>query len=422
MNSSEYEEKARGLLFDGRPDEALSLFGEGLKKFPEDPELLMGRGMTLLALKKFILAIPLFNELLDKHPERTDAYQGLAEAYLSLGKMENAIKAVRKACGPEEKDADFLHGLGHMLYSHRLFEEAEQCYRRAIEEDRAHGHAWIGLASSLHRRGLIDEAISELSEAVYDRLPGFWEAYSYLGCLLFDAGRDEEANTLLKKIPLDELRDPTAVKRLLSFLDIEKYPERGKVLEEIAERAGIALGIEKTPEKEPEDNYKEDFDGPAIPKLVDQFWQSDPTLVPDTETALKLEHIFTNTFQKTCNFSGEDKPEFKNSPDIDLCEHVIDLLAEFLEAYPWFKKGSWGSDRPWRASGAQSLMSYSLAIIRKTKADLGKSSIDSRKLKRLFTVLDKLGPTITEVTRMHAIWLLLWFEITNEGLREETDS
>jgi len=46
-NSSEYEGTAIQLLFGGKTQEALELFEAGLRKFPNDPGLCLGRGMAL---------------------------------------------------------------------------------------------------------------------------------------------------------------------------------------------------------------------------------------------------------------------------------------------------------------------------------------------------------------------------------------
>jgi tetratricopeptide (TPR) repeat protein len=249
-NSSEYENAAIELLFGGKPQQALELFEEGLRRFPGDAGLSVGCGMALNDLKRPAEAREIFLQVAEKNPNLTDALQGLTAAELALGNKAAAAAAARKACDhPGEGSADFVHSLGILLYRHELHADSEYCYRRAVEIDRTHGLSWVGLASSLHHQGKRDEAINLLKEAVEDRLPGFWEGYSYLGCMLCDAGRTEEALKLLSKIPLDELRDPAAVRRLRSHLNPEKHPERAKILAVIEERARAALAKDQPKQK-----------------------------------------------------------------------------------------------------------------------------------------------------------------------------
>jgi tetratricopeptide (TPR) repeat protein len=250
-NSSEYEDAAIKLLFGGTPQQALELFEEGLRKFPQDPGLCLGCGMALNDLKRPADAREIFIRLIEQHPDLTDALQGLVEAELALGHEAAAAEAARKACNhPGESSVEFVYCLGLILYRHKLFADAERCYRRALELDRAHGYSWVGLAASLHQRGRRDEAIYLLKNAVEDRLPGFWEAYSYLGCMLFDAGREDDAKKVLGRIPLDELRDPAAASRLRSFLDSQSHPERTRVLAKIEARSRAALqAAEATPKR-----------------------------------------------------------------------------------------------------------------------------------------------------------------------------
>jgi tetratricopeptide (TPR) repeat protein len=316
QNSEEYEDRGIELLFSGKAEAALSAFDAGLRKFPQDQGLLLGRGMALNDLKRPVEAREIFVGVIAANPNLTDALQGLVVAEISLGNYQAAAVAARKACdNPGESSAEFVHELGLMLYQQGLFSDAEYCYRRAVAIDRTHGHSWIGLASCLHHQGRRDDAIAALKEAVEDWLPGFWEAYSYLGCLLFDAGRSAEAEAFLGKIPLDELRDPAAAQRLKSFLDAEKHPERARVLAIIESRAREQLKMEALavkPAKKPQPtiivignihgNLKRIIEPAHHAKLLgwDNSWIAGPTITVQTG------NVIDRGYDSVCAYENMD--------------------------------------------------------------------------------------------------------------------
>lgn len=249
-NSSDaYEERGRGLLDGGQADEALAVFENGLVRFPADADLQLGKAVALVDLRRAVEAEVILEKLIERFPTLGDALWYLARARMAQGKREGAIAAARQAWGPHEQDADFVHEVAHLFYKNGDHEMAIEGFRQAVKLNRAHQHSWLGLASSLHRARRVDEAISVLHEVISDRLPGFWEGYSYLGCMLFDAGRAEEAEKILRKIPLDELRDPAAVQRLRAAAGAGDNSARAKVLAIIEKRAKEALPREAKPRK-----------------------------------------------------------------------------------------------------------------------------------------------------------------------------
>lgn len=404
LNSEQYEERGRGLLEEKRPAEALQVFQEGLIRFPGDPDLGVGRGFALLDLRRSESARGQFKEVLAARPKFGDAGQGLVDACLALGLKDEAVAAGRAAVPLEERNADFIHCLGIIFFRHKRYEEADWFYRQALERAPEHPHALLGLASSLHLRKRGNEAIELLKAAIPERLKAFWEGYSYLGCLLFDVGRAEEALEILRRIPLDELRDPEAISRLRSFLKSGKYPQRSRVLKFLEERAREARGVsikKRGPRKLVDD-------APLWPNAG--FWQSHPTIVGAPE-ALELDALFGRIFAKPCRFDGVDFPKFKIDPTRQDCEQAITLLREFLEAYPWIGEGCAGFDQPWRAAGAGSLLFYVVAILRQAKAILKASGIDKGKVRSLMFAMVAVVDTAPLGGTIHGAYYYLWQEL-----------
>lgn len=404
LNGEQYGERGRGLLEGKRPAEALQAFQEGLAKFPKDHDLGVGRGFALLDLKRPASAKEQFAAVLAAKPDFGDAGQGMVEACLALGHGVEAILAGRAAVPHEERNGDFIHGLGHIFFRYKRYEQAEWFYRQALERAPFHPPATLGLATSIHQQGRAEEAIVILKEALDKGLKRFWEGYSYLGCLLFDAGRTKEAYELLRRIPLDELRDPAAIERLRGFLNGSRYRRRVKVLNFLADRARQARGEPKR-EKRPK---KLVDDAPLWPQ--DGFWQSRPTLIASRD-ALELDGLFARHFDRPCKFDGVDFPKFKLAPALEDCLQALELLAAFFESYPWVPEGGAGHARQWQAAGAESLMAYTLAMLRKGKAYLKGQEAVKFKARQLMIAMSAIAETAPLGGRIHGNYYYLFKEI-----------
>lgn len=376
QNSEQYGVRGRGLLEEGRPAEALQAFQEGLARFPGDPELGVGRGFALLDLKRPGSAKEQFRAVLAERPSFGDAGQGMVEACLALGDGTEAILAGRAAMPHEERNPDFIHAIGHIFFRHKKYEQAEWFFRQALERAPFHPLATLGLATSLHQQRRPEEAITILREAIDGGCKRFWQGYSYLGCLLFDVGRVEEAREVLRRIPLDELRDPAAITRLRSFLNGSRYRKRREVLDFLGERAREARGESRAKRVV----GKKVDDSPLWPN--EGFWQSCPTMVAGTNEGFELESLFSRTFTKPCKFDGVDFPSFKQEPELADCLQALELLTKFFECYPWVQGEGSARNEQWRGAGVESLMSHTLAILRCGKAHL-KGNPEARSKARL---------------------------------------
>ena len=223
MDSEQYDEHGRQLFLNGRYEEALESFRQGLRRFPDDEDLTLGVGMCQARLGNVIPAIETFEALRAKRPDWGDALLGLTDAYLKLGRLAVAVKTAEDATRGET-DAAFIHEVARLFFDHRRYVEAERLYRRAARLEGKFPPSHLGLGACLHRLGHLAEAEAEIREAI--RLdPEYWPAHQYLGNILYELDRKEEAREALDKVPLDTTWHRLALERLASMYPVER-PKR----------------------------------------------------------------------------------------------------------------------------------------------------------------------------------------------------
>ena len=230
--SGEYEERGRGLLGAGRAAEALALFEEGCRKFPGDEDLLMGTAMALLKLARFEDACTVLEELRRTRPSG-EVLQALVEGYLGRGLLEDATAAAAEAA--REDDARLIHRIARAFYGRSRYREAFPLYERAAELAPDWSEAWFGLGAcewALKRPAAAEAALRRAVELA----PEDWQARQFLGCVLCDQGRKDEARVMLESVPLDAPWQKPALERLVALSWWPADGERGRQMETLWRR------------------------------------------------------------------------------------------------------------------------------------------------------------------------------------------
>lgn len=215
QSSGDYEERGLRLLRAGRSEEALTVFEEGERRFPGDAELLMGKAMARLRLSDPAGACEILEGLRRTRPT-AEGLQALCEAYLERGMagpaMEVAVEAA-KGAGP---DAKFLYRLGRAFYERHLYGEAFPFYEKAAEVAPSWAEAWFGFGACQWALKQPASAEAALRRAV-ELDSQDWQAQQFLGCLLCDVGRKDEARAILESVPLDAPWQKPALERLVAL-------------------------------------------------------------------------------------------------------------------------------------------------------------------------------------------------------------
>lgn len=250
QSSGEYQDRGLELLLADNPEEALRIFEEGARKFPGDAELNLGRALTLNRLGEFVRASELLEGLRSVSNQAEDVLTGLAESYLGRGMIVQARRVAQEAAdGVAKHDSETLCRLGRVFYTKKRYDDALPYYERAAEISPKWGEAWFGLGACqwalCHPAG----AEAALRRAV-ELSPDDWQARQFLGCLLHDMGRKNDARTILEEVPLDVPWQKPALERMVAMAWWPKEPERKRQMETLwrdvmggAPRAGGVMDV-----------------------------------------------------------------------------------------------------------------------------------------------------------------------------------
>ena len=235
FSSEEYEDRGRSLLHANKAGEALAVFEEGARRFPEDEGLMMGTAMARLKLGDSLEACDILERLREKRPRSSDVLEGLVEASLARGLLERAVAVAGEAVRAAGTDARTVTRLARAFYSRRHYREALPLYERAAELAPDWGEAWFGLGAC---QWVLRQAAS--AEAALRRAialePSDWQMRQFLGCALFELGRRPEAKEMLESVPLDAPWQKPALERLVALAWWPLDHERGREMEALWRR------------------------------------------------------------------------------------------------------------------------------------------------------------------------------------------
>jgi protein O-GlcNAc transferase len=234
QSSGEYEDKGLRLLNEQKPEEALRVFEEGARRFPGDAELVMGTAMARLRMGDFVGACSILEELRDSRPN-AETHQALVEGYLARGMVREAMLTAEQAVklgGPDEKLA---YRLARSFYSRKRFREALPIYERAAELKSDWSEAWFGLGACYWALKQTASAEAALRRAVALD-PEDWQARQFLGCVLHDLGRKDEARATLQTVPLEAEWQRPALERLVALSWWPTEPEKRQKMETLWRR------------------------------------------------------------------------------------------------------------------------------------------------------------------------------------------
>src|SRR5215510_3599310 len=185
--------------------------GQGRRRYETSTEAyvlyLRARALQISGAGNPAPRIPFFEQAIAKDPSFAPAYAGLAVAHLTLSGQagSDALTEVAEMRGAAEKaiqldplSAESYDALGAAYAREAQWDQAEKSFRRSMElqPGRLQSHGYFAILYLLPL-GRVDEAIRQLQIAEKSEPTFAW----FLGDVLADVGRNEEAAVVCNKLP-----------------------------------------------------------------------------------------------------------------------------------------------------------------------------------------------------------------------------
>jgi len=193
---------AAGAAEDGAraTDRALSLD-------PDEPAPLRDRCIFRAATGHWAGARDDCTRYLDARPEDAEVVFIRGVALEQLGESEAAISAYRRAVTLDGRDARPHNNLAGLLQAQGDLDGALAAAQEAYRLDEANPYVMDTLGALYLQKGLVNRAISVLEDA-HQGAPDLPDAKLHLGLAYRDAGRTQEARTLLAAVGTNEAARP----------------------------------------------------------------------------------------------------------------------------------------------------------------------------------------------------------------------
>jgi len=170
------DEKATGLWLDKaeilhdlkNDSEALLAINNAINLAPKESKVDLGivKAYYLSHLNKHDDALELYNDYLKKYPEDVDALLGKSEELFALGQVEDALKSIESALELEPDDIELLSQKGIVLLDRNKFEESLRCFEKCLEIDSSDELSWYNKACILSLLDKKEDALDALTVAI----------------------------------------------------------------------------------------------------------------------------------------------------------------------------------------------------------------------------------------------------------------
>ena len=199
-------ERARVLLNENKPDQAIPLLRAAEQRRPKEPYVHTLVAQSLERKNDFSAAEAEYKQALQFAPNNGNLWRFLASLYARTGRWEDAATAFSKA-GALSKDNGiswFDAGIAYRQLDRQ--QEAANAFRECVKVNPYFGDAWYQLGIALLNLKQNKDAVPALQQAA-KLLPNNPEAHLWLGNGLLSVGQEEQAKAeFLKAFQLRALQ------------------------------------------------------------------------------------------------------------------------------------------------------------------------------------------------------------------------
>lgn len=131
----EYYDQGVALMNEGKNEEAITFFDQGLELNNNDAVILNSRGLAKSKLANYYGAVADYERALEARPDFAEATNNLGLAKYNLGDIPGAIKDYEKALELDSTNSVFYSNMGLAYFKQPDYEKAVQFFNSAIELD-----------------------------------------------------------------------------------------------------------------------------------------------------------------------------------------------------------------------------------------------------------------------------------------------
>jgi len=184
----------------GKIDESITKYIEGIKEFSDCKDLYNNLGILYKDIRQYDKAIIRYKQAISIDPNYEQAYNNLGTAYIEIGKIQEAIDAYKraieindnyfgaynnlglayyenedydasriilnKAITIEPDNAAVYNTLGNVYYKTLKIKQAIECYKKAILYNQEYIEAYNNFGNALNYIGNVEQAIKNFKKAI----------------------------------------------------------------------------------------------------------------------------------------------------------------------------------------------------------------------------------------------------------------
>jgi FkbM family methyltransferase len=187
----------------GKAGEAIQAYQKSLliqSDSPDAAQIYFDLGKAQAQQNQLDEAITSYHKAIQQHPEWAEIYFYIGQALAQQNKLDEAITSYQKVIQQHPEWAEVYFYIGQAKSHQNNFDEAIKFYQKSIQIDPEYVGAYLLLGGLLHAQSKFDEAISCFQDLIDLEHHTFGSiAQSYIGSILQQQGKQEEANLYFQK-------------------------------------------------------------------------------------------------------------------------------------------------------------------------------------------------------------------------------
>ncbi len=157
---------ALSLSAQGKKDEAINIFNENKKRFPDYVLSYFNLARIFNENGEFKKAVELFNESIIINPSFIDSYIHLADHFISINRFEDAKKVSKKCIETNPENASGYASYGKISLFEEDFDEAIKFSNKSIELDNKSFYPYMIKGIAQHSLGSFEEALISYKNSI----------------------------------------------------------------------------------------------------------------------------------------------------------------------------------------------------------------------------------------------------------------